>query len=234
METSLFEITENGEIIYEDIDEQIIEEGEGADNGESVVEDVGEGNILPGALENEEVPETAQETVLLNLSDGDAVPVVLSDEITTAIIDSMTSAGGALSSSTLEYFDRVVSSLPSDYKYVAYRTSEDNSSDGVLYYGGDYDVTGNCISFGEDAYQVRVQRVSQNGYNNVTEYYCYSAADVDVYYSQAGDTVYYTNAEIGYPVLGSVVQPVGYGFCLTVGLVCSLSVVVLQRLLLKR
>lgn len=234
METSLFEITENGEIIYEDIDEQITEEGEGADNGESVVENVGEGDILPGALEDEEVLETTQETVLLNLSDGDAVPVVLSDEVTTAIIDSMTPAGGALSSSTLDYFDRVVSSLPSDYKYVAYRTSTDNSSDGVLYYGDDYEIDDNCISFGEDACQLRVQRVSQSGYNNVTEYNCYSAVDVDVYYSQAGDTVYYTNAEVGYPVLGSVVQPVGYGFCLTVGLVCSFAVVVLQRLLLKR
>lgn len=227
-DVSLFELNDDGLITYNPVDD-----GEEFQNGDVIFEDVDQGVDLPVEVENTEVSQTEEEITVLSLGDGDAVPVVLSDEVTQAIIESMTPAGGSLGSTTLEYFDRVVSSLPADYKYVAYRTSTDSSYDGVLYYGDDYRIEDGFISFGDDAKQIHVQRISQNGYNNITEYESYDASNVDVYFSQSGDVVYYTNAEVGYPVLGSLPKTIGFSTLLVVGLVSSMAVVILQKILLK-
>lgn len=229
---SLFEVNDDGFIIYNPVES--LEDGGEVQNGDVLNEDFSQGIDMSGEVESSEVLEAQEEVVFYSLGDGDAVPVLLSDEVTQAIIDSMTPAGGSLGSTTLEYFDRVVSSLPSDYKYVAYRTSTDSSYDGVLYYGDDYHIDDGCISFGDDAKQIYVQRVSQSGYNNITEYESYDASNVDVYFSQSGDVIYYTNAEVGYPVLGNLPKTIGISSLLVVGLISSMAVVILQKIFLKR
>lgn len=243
MEENAFDLDENGEIIYsgtitcednlfgaDDLESEIVDD---AENVDTIIDT---GNLFADEMEDqkdvsEDIPETSVD--LENGVESDrAISVVLSDDLTEALLSSTTPAGGALTSTTLDYFDRVVGSLPSGYVYVAYRTDSDSSYNGVLYYGKNYTVKNDVVSFGSDARQIRVERVtSGSSYSYYTTYKEYSAADVQVSFSRSGDVVYYSNAEIGYPILGGYDKPLGIGTYLTVGIVVAFAVAVLGKIL---
>ncbi len=236
-----FSLDDDGNIIY---DGQVSDdnlfgsenlESEIGENAEDVIANVDSGNLSESEMEGEAVDsEGSTETGNFDeISDsGDrVVSVALSDELTQALISSTTPAGGALTSSTLDYFDRVVGSLPSGYVYVAYRTDSDSSYNGVLYYGKNYSVRDDVVSFGLDARQVRVERVSSSTYNSYTSYKEYSAEDVVVNLSRSGDVIYYSNASVGYPILGGYDKPIGLSTYLAVGLVVAFAVAVLLKLI---
>lgn len=208
-------------------------ESEVTEDGTGIIENTGSGNDVSDSVESEEDSPPTQEIMVVNTVDG-AVPVTLSDEVTTALLEATTPAGGSLGSSTLDYFDRVVSGLPYDYKYVGYRISSDNSYDGVLYYGRDYDIEDGVITFGKDAKEVTVERISSSGYSTYTDYSVSDAEGTEITLSQDGEVVYYTNAEVGYPVMGGILQPFGYAPLLTAGLVCAMATVILHKLIIKR
>lgn len=249
--SSLFEINENGEIVYdagqsEGDGSASLEQGESAADPEANVtesevgdgtgtgEIIDEGTDLSDALQGEEVLEKTQEIEQI-ISGGDTYNVsLLSDEVQTAVINALTPASGTLASGTLDYFDRVVSGLPSDFKYIGYRTSDDNGYDGVLYFGDDYKVKNNIITFGEDTKELRVVRETVSGYNTVTRYYETNIDGASIAYDLNGDVVYYTNAEIGYPVMGGFYQVFDYSPFIAVGLLCVMALAILQKIFLKR
>lgn len=242
-DVSLFSIDENtGDIIYEPADDPV-EADQDNPAGESEILD--DGNVIdetdlvgdmvqaPENVSTNDL-ETEENTSSVDLLDfGDSgVPVVLSEEVTAAIL-AASPAGGTIGSTTLDYFDRITSGLPADYKYIAYRTN-DNSYDAVLYYGRDYEISGNMITFEDDAKQVEVERASSSGYNQETYYYSYDVSDVSVSFNQSGTVLYYTNVVPGYPVLGGYEQPVGLAPLLTAALIGAMCLVILQKLLLRR
>lgn len=242
-EVSLFDVDpETGEIIYspaegEEIDQDDILESEvlEEDAGDAAAPPDEVGDML---LDPENVPENVVETETEAsnvglLDSGDAgVAVVLEENVTAAIL-AATPAGGSIGSSTLDYFDRVVSGLPSDAAYIAYRTNTDDSYDAVLYYGDDYRISDNVIIF-ENAVELEVDRVSSSGYNNETNYYFTEVSDVSLTFSQAGPVIYYTNAVVGYPVLGGYEVQKGYGFYLVPALIGALVAVIMAKLLFRR
>ena len=234
-DVSLFSVDENGQVVYEPADVPAAE-SESVNNGSVVDQTDNFRTVVPAASslssDNLEIEENSSEVDLLD-SNSDAVPVVLSEEVTAAIL-AASPAGGTIGSSTLDYFDRITSGLSADCKYIAYRTSTDNSYDAVLYYGEDYEVSGNMITFGDDAVQVEVVRVSTSGYNQETYYTATDISDTSVSFNQSGTVLYYTNAVPGYPVLGGYEQPEGTAPLLTAALIGALCLVVLQKLLLRR
>lgn len=241
---SLFTVDETtGEIVYEpaDVPDEVIQdnpagESEIVEDGNVIDQTVIVGDMVPTEeIIPENVVETEEDPAGLDILDpgGDAVPVVLSEEVTAAIL-AASPAGGTIGSSTLDYFDRIASGLSADCKYIAYRTSSDNSYDAVLYYGEDYEVSENMITFGDDAVQVEVERVSSSGYNTETYYTATEISDTSVSFNQSGTVLYYTNAVPGYPVLGGYEQPAGYAPLITAALIGALCLVVLQKLLLRR
>ena len=234
-DVSLFSVDENGQVVYEPADVPAAE-SESVNNGSVVDQTDNFRTVVPAASslssDNLEIEENSSEVDLLD-SNSDAVPVVLSEEVTAAIL-AASPAGGTIGSSTLDYFDRITSGLSADCKYIAYRTSTDNSYDAVLYYGEDYEVSGNMITFGDDAVQVEVERVSTSGYNQETYYRATDISDTSVSFNQSGTVLYYTNAVPGYPVLGGYKQPEGTAPLLTAALIGALCLVVLQKLLLRR
>lgn len=259
---SLFEVNENGEIVYEDngsvpdgsatpevglpnegaadpevntseIVEENIEE-EVLENGNDVVEANGSGTDVSGEVQASQNDSQTQETGESDSNSDDYGVALLSDEVQALIVDALSPASGSLGSSTIDYFDRVVSGLPSDYKYIAYRTDSDDSYDGVLYFGDDYEVENNVITFGEDTTQLRVVRESSSGYNNVTNYYESEIDGVSVSYDFNGSMVYYTNAEVGYPLMGGYEKPFDYSPLIAVGLLCVMALAILQKIFLKR
>lgn len=232
---NLFNVDEYGNIIYEQNEPSVNEdlESEDLENGEYVDSDASQGDLSADEIEDEEIPSQTQENLVVSFGD-DAVPVVLSDEVTAALLDATTPAGGTLASSTLDYFDRIVSGLPSDAIYVAYRTDSDSNYDGVLYYGDDYNLSSDTVIFGKDSRQIHVERVSSGGYSTYTNYTEYDAEDVEVNLSRSGDVVYYSNIDAGYPILGGYEKPFNLSPYLVVGLVTALAVVVLQKLICKR
>lgn len=220
-ETSLFEVDPvTNEIVYE--------EGEVLDDGSYVVENGGEGSVLGSETE---VPQA--QTFALPASDSGDVPVVLSEEVAEALLAS-TPASGSLSSSTIDYFDRLVDGLPSDYCYVAFRNDSDDSYAGSIVYGDDYDVSGNTVVFGEGAVEIAVSRSSGSSYSSYITYDASDASDSVVNLGQSGTILYYTNAVPGYPILGSGARPLEIGAFVTVGLVSAIAVAVLTKLLNRR
>lgn len=249
---SLFEYNEDtGEIEYTPTETEVTEtdssdvpaadpevdvtetESEVTEDGTGVTENTGSGNDVSDEVESEEDSSPTQEIMVVNTVDG-SVPVTLSDEVTTALLEATTPAGGSLGSTTLDYFDRVVSGLPYDYKYVGYRTNADNSYDGVLYYGRDYDIEDGVITFGKDAKEITVTRVSSSGYSTYTDYSITDAEGAEISLSQDGEVVYYTNAEIGYPVMGGIEQPFSYAPLLVGCLIVAFAITVMEKLILKR
>ena len=140
-------------------------------------------------------------------------------------------ASGSLSSSTIDYFDRLVSGLPEDFVYVAYRNDTDDSYAGTIIYGDDYDLSGgDTIVFGADAVSVDVSRISQGGYNNYITYDTSDASGSVVTVVDSGTVLYYTNAFEGYPVLGGYERPVEFSQVLVVGLIAVFASAILNKL----
>ena len=250
---SIFEVNENGEIVYEpseadgsasleQSDSAAVPEVNGSDVLENeVLEDgidsnqiIDSGIDVSGEIQDTQNDSQTQETGE-SPSDGDDYSIsLLSDEVQELIVNALSPASGSLGSSTIDYFDRVVSGLPSDYKYIGYRTSSDDSYDGVLYFGDDYEIENNVITFGEDTTELRVVRVSSGGYNTVTNYYENVIDGASIAYDLNGSTVYYTNSEVGYPLLGGYDVPFDYSPLIAVGLLCVMALAVLQKIFLKR
>lgn len=218
-----------------DVSDPVATEGESEEITNAVlpVETTDTGNDVSNEVEDSGDTEETQETVVFNVIDT-PVPVTLSDEVTTALIEATTPAGGSLGSTTLDYFDRIVSGLDYNYKYVAYRTNDDNTYDGVLYYGKHYDIEDGVITFGKKAKEVTVTRVSSSGYNTYTDYSVSDAEGADIELSQDGDVVYYTNAEVGYPIMGSYTPHFDLGSFFVSGMLVAFAIVVLQKIFLKR
>lgn len=238
-DVSLFDVEpETGEIVYipsEEEQEEIIESEESEDVGDVAAPSDEVGDMV---LDPQDVPETAPETeegsAGVDVLDygSDPVPVLLSEEVTAAILGE-TPAGGSIGSSTLDYFDRVVSGLPADYKYIAYRTSSDNSYDAILYYGKKYQVLENSVVF-DKGVSLEVVRVGTSGYNTETNYASAEFSDTEIEFSQSGNVVYYTNAVEGYPVLGGYEVQKGYDFYLVPVLIGVLALVIMSKLLFRR
>lgn len=251
---SLFEVNEEGQIVYEEngngaegsasmeqsgvaaepeANTQEILDDEVVLDGNVYIENPDSGNILPDEMESTEVIEEVTQAVVFPTDDNGAVPVTLSDEVTYALVNALTPASGSLGSSTLDYFDRIISGLPSDVVYIAYRTG-DNNYDGVLYYSDDYDVENNIITFGEDTKEIRVVRSSYGGMNNIVQYYQNEADGARIAYDLDGDILYYTNAEIGYPILGGIVKPFDISPFIVVGLLSAMAVAILQKVFVRK
>lgn len=239
---NMFELNEDGEISYSGIvsdDNNLfgvdeIEESEIVENGNNVDTVIDSGNLIADEIQDSEDLEEDETKISEDVDNSGSADsplyVELSDELTEALISASTPAGGSLASGTVDYFDRIVGGLPSGYVYVAYRTDTDYSYNGVLYYGKSYTVNGDTVTFGDGARQVRVERSGSN-YNTYTTYKEYSADDVVINLSRSGDVVYYSNASIGYPLLGGYDKPVDIGICLSVGLVVAFAVAVLFKII---
>lgn len=221
MEPSLFEVDPvTNEIVYE---ESGVEE-----SGVYTFEDGDSGSLLQS---EEEVLEEEMDTAS-DVGSGDGV-MLLSEEVEAALLAS-TPAAGSLNSSTINYFDRLVDGLPSDYVYVAYRNSSDDTYAGSIIYGKEWDCNNNTVVFGEGAIEIDVSRVSGSGYSNYISYDASDASDSIITLSQSGTILYYTNAVEGYPILGTGARPFDIAPFLVVGLVTSMAVAVLMKLLNRR
>ena len=228
---SLFEYNEEtGQVEYVPSEEEIGEESAVVESGLVAPADSSAGSVLPSEMEGEEIVEENEVPVGSdNSSDGSVDSVLDNVQIMQALLAS-TPASGSLSSSTIDYFDRLVSGLPSDYAYVAYRNDADDSYAGTIIYGGDYDVSGDSIVFGEGAKAVDVYRRGGSGYQNYITYDTSDASDSVVTVSDSGTILYYTNAFEGYPVLGNYYRPVGFSSLIVVGLLASFATCILSRL----
>lgn len=250
---SIFEVNENGEIVYEPSEADgsaSLEQGGSAAvpeaNGSEVLENevledgvdsnqiIDSGIDVSGEIQDTQNNPQTYETGESSAGGDDYSINLLSDEVQELIVNALSPASGSLGSSTIDYFDRVVSGLPSDYKYIGYRTSADDSYDGVLYFGDDYEIENNVITFGEDTTELRVVRESSSGYNTVTNYYENVIDGASIAYDLNGSTVYYTNAEVGYPLMGGYDVPFDYSPLIAVGLLCVMALAVLQKIFLKR
>lgn len=252
---SIFEVNDNGEIIYEDNGngtdgsaspevglpdegaadpEENIPENEVLESGTDNNQIIDEGINVPDEIQGSEIPSQEQEngeTVYL----GDSYNIeLLSDEIQELLVNALAPASGTLGTSTIDYFDRIVSGLPSDYVYIAYRTDTQNNYNGVLYYSENYDIENGKVTFGEDTKEVRVIRSTYNGANNVVQYYESEIDGASIGYDLNGDVLYYTNAEVGYPILGGIVKPFNYSPLIAIGLLCVMALAILQKIFLKR
>lgn len=240
---SLFDVDESGSIVY--VSEKDIDQGDSDQEGD-LLEDVGDdvdqnpevGDLLDNQEDDQKDLEENQEIDQVVSSGVDSVDTdvsdtlsILSEDVAEAIL-AASPAGGSMASSTIDIFDRVVSGFPADYKYVAFRTNSDNSYDAVLYYGDCYDISGNMITF-DTAAALTVQRSNSN-YNSEIYYRSSEVSDLSVTFNQSGTTIYYTNAAVGYPLLGGKAAPKAMSFYLVPILIGVLVFVVLSELLLKR
>lgn len=222
---SLFEYNEeSGNLEYIPGEEEVLDE--------SVDSASPSGNEGP-ILSSEEEIETVDPSVDNDSSAGGSDVVLLSEEVTESI-RAISPAPGGLSSSTLDYFDRLVSGLPSNYGYVAFRNDSDDTYSGTLVYGKNFDYSDGVVLFGEGSVQIDVSRYSSAGYNNYIQYDTTAVSDVPVRLTSSGTVLYYTNATEGYPILGGLARPVGFSSLLVAGLLSAMAVAVLSKLLLRR
>ena len=250
---SLFEFDENGEIVYlpnevegsATPEEILIDEGAadpetnevesgGFENGIDIVENDYQGTDVPSSVQDSPTTSTTSESGESGSGGDDYSISLLSDEIQELLVETLAPASGTIGTSTLEYFDRIVSGLPNDVVYIAYKTSSTSNYDGVLYYSDDYEVNGNVVSFGNDTKEIRVVRSTYNGQNNVTQYYESDADGAAIGFDMNGDIVYYTNALAGYPILGHINQPIGYSPFIVGAVLCALFTTILSKIVLKK
>ena len=146
----------------------------------------------------------------LPVSAGDAVPAsgayaaygdvaAMSDGIMLLASDSA-AANGYLSSTILDLMDRIVDGYGSDYEYLGFRTSQDDSYSAVLYIGLHGSGSGDMVSFEGDVVQVTFARTGSN-YDYVPYFNISSVSDLTV--SLASRSVVYTDCLPGRPTLGS-------------------------------
>lgn len=128
-----------------------------------------------------------------------------------------------LTSAIVDVMDRVVRSHPF-CKYIGYRTSVNNSTDGTLIYGNRAVSSSGSVTI-YDGYKVDYYRY-QYWTGSQTQYeYRYTVTPVDEYTVNFGsNTLVYTNALSGYPTLG-----INYTSYLVVGLIFLAFMVVLLR-----
>jgi hypothetical protein len=170
-------------------------------------EGVVEGDSVAGSVPDPEVPEQSLELSTVP-DDGSDLTVYVQQiaELQAAAYAVANPVSGSLASSTLDYFERVVNGLPSDYTYVAYKASDSDFYAGVLIYGKHVDVSGDTVIFGDGAVELRVSRTSSGG----TYYIHYNSADASgssVPVSHNGTILYYTNGLEGFPTLGAYRSP---------------------------
>lgn len=202
MQVDLFTYNPEHGLDYEPSDE-IGEES--TENGVDDIEVSTERDILsdPVSVEEEstEVSETSDILDFDNYGNSDSDLLQQIADIQVETYAASNPVAGNLSSNTLDYFDRVVNGLPSDYKYVAYKTSSQDSYAGSLIYGKHVDVSGNILIFGEDSVELTVSRNNYSG----TYYITYDSSDASgdtVSVSNSGNVLYYTNGLEGFPTLG--------------------------------
>lgn len=128
-----------------------------------------------------------------------------------------------LSQIIVDVMDRVVRSHPF-CKYIGYRTSVNNATDGTLVYGNRSTASPGSVTI-QDGYKVDYYRYQyQSGYQTYTEYR-YTVTPFEEYTVNFGsNTLVYTNALSGYPTLG-----INYAGVLVVGLLFIAFMVVLIR-----
>lgn len=220
---SLFTVDESGQIQYNSENEVIEDE-----LNENDALDSSFGDSLSGEAD---FPES---DVQAELSGGDAFSPdsgVLSSDSIVAVYAVEPAVSGALSSTTLDYFDRVVDGLTSDYGYVAYKTSNDDSYSGSLIYGRDYDVSGNNIVFGEGAVELVLSRYSYGDYNYYLQYDSRDASNTSLSLPSSGTLLYYTNLVDGRPILGKGNRLFEIAPYITVALIAVLASCVLSRII---
>lgn len=128
-----------------------------------------------------------------------------------------------LSQAIVDVMDRVVRSHPF-CKYIGYRTSVNNATDGTLIYGNQSTGSPGSVTI-HDGYKVDYYRYQyQSGYQTYYEYR-YTVTPIEEYTVSFGpNTLVYTNALPGYPALGA-----NYTGVLVAGLLFIAFIVVLVR-----
>lgn len=220
---SLFSVNDSGEVQYNS-ENEVMEDG----LNENDALDSSFGDSLPGEADSSEGD------VQTEISGDDAFSPdtgVLSSDSLVAVYAVEPAVSGALSSTTLDYFDRVVDGLPSDFGYVAYKTSNDDSYAGSLIYGRDYDVSGNSIVFGEGAVELVLSRYNYGNYNYYLQYDSRDASNTSLSLSSSGTLLYYTNLVDGRPILGKGNRPFEIAPYITVALIAVLASCVLSRII---
>lgn len=226
---SLFDFNpESGEMEYIPSEEEmeVIEDGSAG-----IIDENGDlGSVLQG---QETAPEGIPEDSLLDIgSDSGSASDSLSEiqMIQAQVLLASSPAAGSLNSSTIDYFDRLVSGLSDDYVYVAYRNDADDAYAGTIIYGNDYDLSSDSIVFGEGAVEIDVSRNTGSSYQNYITYDSSDASNFVITPHIDGNVLYYTNAFVGYPVLGGYERPVGFSQILTVGLISVIVAVLLSKI----
>lgn len=220
---SLFTVDESGQIQYNS-ENEVVEDG----LNENDALDSSLGNSLSGEADSSEGDVQAEIPVDDAFSPDTGV---LSSDSLVAVYAVDPAVSGTLSSTTLDYFDRVVDGLPSDYGYVAYKTSNDDSYAGSLIYGRDYDVTGNSIVFGEGAIELVLSRYQNGNYNYYLQYDTRNASNTSLSLPGSGTLLYYTNLVDGRPILGKGNRPFEIAPYITVALIAVLASCVLGRII---
>lgn len=223
---SLFTLNESGEIEYNSENEVLVDGStENGSLGDEVGTSVSDSEAIPEDSVSSEIPLDSDITV-----DGS----VLSSGAPVAVYAVGSAVGGSLSSTTLDYFDRVVDGLPSDYGYIAYKTSNDDSYAGSLIYGRDYDVSGNNIVFGKGAIELVLSRYRQGDYNYYLYYDTRNAENASVSLPSSGTLLYYTNLVDGRPTLGRGSRPFEISPFIVVALIAVLASCILGRIIKGR
>lgn len=233
---NLFEVDpDSGSVVY------VVQDGSSLQDLEKEVNDdvrvspsptVDVGNVL---LDQATVPPTvspsAEGSSSLDLLDsGDSSDAVLPAEVLAALAD--TAASGSIGSSTLEYFDRVISGLSYDVEYIAYRIDSDDSYDAVLYFGQASDISDGSVFFPE-ATKLTVLRES-SGYASTIDYFSESVSDITLTFDQDGSLLFYTNVVPGYPILGGYDSGVALNDLLAASLLGAFVIVIFSKLLFRR
>ena len=220
---SLFSVSESGEIEYNSENEVLVD---GTNENDAV--DSTLGNSVSGQESSSEV--SSQDEVSMDDAFSPDTGVLPSDSaVAVYAVDAPVS--GTMSSTTLDYFDRVVDGLPSDFGYVAYKTSNDDSYAGSLVYGRDYSVNGNSIVFGEGAVELVLSRYNYGNYNYYLQYDSRNASNTSLSLPSSGTLLYYTNLVDGRPILGKGNRPFEIAPYITVALLAVLASCVLGRIL---
>lgn len=220
---SLFSVNESGEIQYNS-ENEVVEDG----LNENDTLDSSFGDTLSGETDSSQDSSQAE----ISVDDAFSSDVgVLSSDSAVAVYAVGSPTSGTMSSTTLDYFDRVVDGLPSDYGYVAYKTSNDDSYAGSLIYGRDYSVNGNNIVFGEGAIELVLSRYNYGNYNYYLQYDTNDASNTSLSLSGSGTLLYYTNLVDGRPILGKGNRPFEIAPYITVALIAVLASCVLSRII---
>lgn len=223
---SLFSVNESGEVEYNSENEVLVDGS--AKNG-TVGDEVGTTVSVPQVL-----PEDSVSSEIPLDSDISSDGALLYSGSPLAVYAVGSAVGGSLSSTTLDYFDRVVDGLPSDYGYIAYKTSNDDSYAGSLIYGRDYDVSGDNIVFGKGAKELVLSKYRQGNYDYYLYYDTRNAENASVSLPSNGTLLYYTNLVVGRPTLGRGARPFGISPYIVVALIAVLASCILGRIIKGR